>query len=107
MRFETNIETGITTRYPDELVTPYIPTAEEKRALLPALSPAQLRLALDQLGLLDKAQAVVDAGDKKLKIGWEFETELPRDKPIINDIADALGLTDEQLDNVFTIGATL
>lgn len=82
-------------------------TTEQKRTQLAPLSPAQIRLALDQLGLLAKVESAVAAGDNTLKIEWEFRQEFKRDNPTLNAMAKSLGITDDELDNIFVIGATL
>lgn len=71
------------------------------------LSPAQVRLVLDQFGLLAQVEAAVLAGPKKLQVEWEFRTEFARDNATLLSMASALGMTSAQLDNMFEIGVTL
>jgi hypothetical protein len=65
----------------------------------------QARLALLGAGMLanvDQALAGIEgiAGEAAL-IEWEYATEIRRDSPLIAALAPALGLTDEQIDNLF------
>lgn len=82
-------------------------TVEQSRALLRPLSPAQVRLVLDQFGLLTQVESAVALGNKKLKVEWEFRTEFARNNAVLMSMASALGITDAQLDQMFSIGITL
>ena len=86
---------------------PIVISDVERRAAYKPLSPAQVRLVLDQFGLLSQVEAAVVAGSKKLKLEWEFRTEFARDNPTLIGMATALGMTDAQLDQMFEIGITL
>lgn len=79
-------------------------TTTQKRALLKPLSPAQIRLVLNQFGLLANVEAAVALGDKKLQVEWEFRTEFSRDNATLLSV---LGMSDAQLDSMFEIGITL
>jgi hypothetical protein len=67
----------------------------------------QARLALLQSGLLASVNAAVAAADEETKITWEFSSEVNRNHPFVATLATALGLTDAQLDDLFTLAATL
>lgn len=72
---------------------------------------AQARLALLQAGLYDAVQAAVAglpgaAGDAA-RIEWEFRATVRRDSPLVASLAGALGLTSQQLDDLFTLASTL
>lgn len=82
-------------------------TVEQSRALLRPLSPAQVRLVLDQFGLLTQVESAVALGNKKLKVEWEFRTEFARNNAVLISMASALGITDAQLDQMFSIGINL
>ena len=107
MRKEYNLATGVVTEYADAVVALIPLTVVQKRALLNPLSPAQVRLVLDQFGLLAQVEAAVALGDKKLKVEWEFRTEFARDNATLLSMATALGMTATQVDSMFEIGATL
>jgi hypothetical protein len=67
----------------------------------------QARLALLQSGLLASVNTAVAAADEATKITWEFSSEVNRNHPFVATLATALGLTDAQLDDLFTLAATL
>lgn len=67
----------------------------------------QARLALLASGLLPTVNAAVAAGDEATKITWEFSSEVQRSNPLIATLAAALMLTEDQLDDLFTLAATL
>lgn len=67
----------------------------------------QARLALLQSGMLDSVNTAVAAADEAAKITWEFSSEVHRNHPFVATLAAALNLTDAQLDDLFTLAATL
>ena len=71
----------------------------------------QARLALLQAGHLATVNAAITAmtgaaGDAA-RISWEFSNEVHRADPLITQLATALSLTDVQVDDLFTLAATL
>lgn len=70
-----------------------------------SISPAQARLALLGAGLLDEVEAAVAAGDRVTQIAWQNATTIERNSPTVAALAGALGLTDVQLDDMFTTAA--
>lgn len=79
----------------------------EQRARLVPLSPAQTELVLHRYGLLDTVLNAVEAGDIELKIRWRKSSEFRRDNELLITTAKQLGISDEQLDDMFRLGATL
>jgi hypothetical protein len=67
----------------------------------------QARLALLQTGMLAHVNAAVAAADEATKITWEFSSEVQRNNALVATLAAALSLTDQQLDDLFTLAATL
>jgi hypothetical protein len=67
----------------------------------------QARLALLQTGMLAQVNAAVAAADEATKITWEFSSEVQRSNPVVSTLAAALSLTAQQLDDLFTLAATL
>jgi hypothetical protein len=68
----------------------------------------QARLALLQLGLLTKVDtAVLDSTDNALKIEWKYATDVRRDWPSLISVATALGMTSQELDDLFTLAKGL
>ena len=84
---------------------PYVPPPEptpeeilaaERAAMI--CTPAQMRLALHRMDLLQQVQAIAD-GDPEASIVWEYATQIVRTSPLI----EALGtdFTPEQIDDIF------
>lgn len=76
------------------------------------LSRAQARGALILAGLIDHVQPALDAISDPLQRAlaqndWDNRLEFERTHPQLLAIAGALGLTDEQIDQLFITGATL
>jgi len=83
--------------------------AERRSAMV--ITPRQARLALASVGKLstvDEAINLVPEPDKSLiTIEWEYATSIERTSPWIEALRPALGLTEEELDNLFISAATL
>lgn len=70
------------------------------------VSPRQFRLALNQAGLRQTVETAVASADQDTKDTWEFATQVDRGDPALNAMAASLGITDAQLDDLFTLAAT-
>jgi len=83
-------------------VTDYIEVPQE-------ISRAQLQLALLDMGLLDDVEAFIESPEcpRAIKIEWYNRLTFKRDNENLKTFAQQLGLTNEQLDQVFINGATL
>ena len=82
--------------------------AADKKAKVPqACSARQARLALLQSGLLDAVEAEIAGMSRAAQIEWEFASEIVRQNTLITESQAALSLTDEQIDNLFSLAATL
>jgi hypothetical protein len=64
-------------------------------------------MALHQTGKLASVNAAVAAADEETKIAWEYSTEVQRNFPLVATLAAALSLTESDLDNLFTLSASL
>lgn len=96
----------VSTLTPEQLalVDPYI----EPPAPIPTIvTMRQARLALHQGGLLTTVNAAISAGAEADKITWEYATEVKRDDPLVANMATALNLSATDLDNLFTLAASL
>lgn len=71
------------------------------------LTARQARLILLQAGLLDDVEAAVAAAGRDVQLEWEYATEIKRTWPTLVNMAAALGMTDDQLDDLFVQGAAL
>lgn len=86
------------------------PTPEEALAAERAsmvVSPFQALQALDDLGYLAAAETAISGADKKSRRAWEKATEFRRTSPTVQNIAAAIGITDEQLDDLFRHAKTI
>ena len=70
------------------------------------LTPRQARWILLDEGLLDAVEEIVKL-NRKYDIYWEYATEIRREDSILLQLAAALGITDEKLDEMFIKGAKL
>lgn len=80
--------------------------------ILPAVIPTsvsmrQARLALLGAGLLSSVNAAIAAGGPADQITWEYATEVDRNSDLVVNLSQALGLSDVDLDNLFTAAAAL
>ena len=64
------------------------------------ITPLQAKMQLDKIGLLDDVEAMV-ASNRQTQLYWEYALEIRRDHPTLQAMASALGLSDEQLDEMF------
>lgn len=79
---------------------------DEFRQPVPEIvSARQARLALLGAGLLARVEqalaALPGAEGEAARIEWEYATEIRRASPLINALAPILGLTGEQVDELF------
>lgn len=74
-----------------------------------SVSPAAARVVLRNAGLLVAVEAAVEAADphSDLRIFWEYSEVWRRESPFIAQMGAALGLTVEQIDDLFAQAATL
>jgi hypothetical protein len=83
------------------------PAAPVASAVPSSISPAQARIALHNAGLLDRVEAAVSAADIVTQIAWAQATSIERDSPTVAALSAALGLTDAQIDDLFTAAAAI
>lgn len=65
------------------------------------VTPLQAKLALYEAGLLDSIEAFVKTADKSTQIAWEYASSFNRTSPLLLTLAQGLGLTEPQLDELF------
>lgn len=97
---------GIGGTYINSVYTPP-PQPEIEPSVPIAVSAAQGRLALLNAGLLDQVKAAVAQADEATNIWFEYATEWRRDHPILNALGAQLGLSSEQIDDLFRLAITL
>lgn len=92
---------------PEEVAA--IPAPEPVRVL--SITPRQARLVLLQLGVLDQVAAAIASLPSPQKeaasIEWEYATVIERHSPLLAQLAPALGLSEQQVDELFTAAAAL
>ena len=74
---------------------------EFNRKNMPALTPIEFDIKLVDAGLYDQVQSLIQS-DVKLKIAYTRATFFSRTDPFIDQARIALGLTDEQVDELWT-----
>jgi hypothetical protein len=68
----------------------------------------QARLALFQAGKLNEVEtAIQNSNDEELKIEWNYATEVPRNWESLIRVANNLGITDAEIDDLFELAKTL
>lgn len=72
-----------------------------------SVSMRQARLALLQIGLLSDVENAISQGSQADQITWEYATEVNRSDALVINMSAALGLSDAQLDALFTLAAGL
>ena len=85
-------------------IDPYIPPPP---AIPSVITMRQARLALLMADRLSEVNAAVSQAGEAAQIEWEFATEVHRNWPLVAALQSGLGLTDGDLDALFTLGATL
>jgi len=85
---------------------------QELRDRLPSVaSPLQIRLALIKLGMLDTVQSFITNLQEPAKTiiytEWEYATEINKNSNSIQSLASQLGLTSDDIDNIFTIASNI
>lgn len=87
---------------PSPIVTPKVISSvtmrQARKALLRAGKLAQVESAI--------ASMTGDAG-AEARIEWEYSNEVLRDQPLTQSLAAALGMTDQEMDDLFTTASTL
>ena len=90
-----------------EVVSLQKPIAPTLITIPPSLTMSQARIALLNAGLLDTVEAGIAQLPRAAQIKWEFAATVDRSDSLTQALAAALGLTEPQLDALFTAGAVL
>ena len=92
-------------------IQPYVEPEPLPPAIPTVVTMRQARLALLQAGLLSLVQSAIASMESPAKeaaeIEWEYSQEVQRNKPFVQMLGTSLGLTEEQLDNLFLLASTL
>lgn len=73
----------------------------------PVLSAVQIRLALDAAGLLNAVESAVESAGSAAQIWWKKSQDFARFHPILLQMIAALGWSDEQVNQLWTVAASL
>jgi hypothetical protein len=71
------------------------------------ITPLQAKTALHQMGLLSTIETFMLTADVPTKIAWQTASEFKRDSVMLNSISALLGLTSEQVDDLFVLAKTI
>lgn len=66
-----------------------------------AVSPSSWRLALIEFGLDEQVDALISQAGKEAKVLYEFSNKVLRNHPLIQTLAEALGKTNDDIEQVF------
>ena len=81
--------------------------AERKASIPASVSPRQIRQALTQAGLRSVVEASIAGGDQNAKDWYEYATAFERTNPVVLGMAQALSITERQLDDLWTLAGSL
>lgn len=90
-----------------------IPEPEPEQPVVPeSVTQRQARLALLQMGKLNEAEAALQAIEdavlrKAALIEWEYADIIRRDHPLIAQIATALEITEQEIDELFLLAGSI
>ncbi len=71
------------------------------------VTPRQIRLALNQLQLRQTVEQAVSSGSQDLKDWWEYALDIERNNALVIGMAGQIGITQQQLDDLFRLASTL
>lgn len=87
--------------YVEEILEPFVPPLNVPRQV----TMRQARLALLGAGLLNLVEAAIEALEEPLKtqvkIEWEYSAVVERNSALVQQMSSSLGLTPNQLDQLF------
>jgi len=71
------------------------------------ITALQARRALLAADMLDQIEAAIARQPRAVQITWEYATEIHRDDPMLVEVAQAVGLNTNTLDDLFRAAAKL
>lgn len=90
--------------------TTFVPPTDRPR-VPDSITMRQARRCLRLRGLLDAVQPAIDSlpdpDREDAQIDWDYSATVERDRGFVLQVAQALGLSDQQLDELFIEAATL
>lgn len=108
-RIVVDLETGAVEVVPltQDEVAALQAAASQPPAVPAVVTMRQARLALFSANLYDQVNAAVAKAPPPDQIWWEYSTEVHRDNPIVVAITTGLGMTSQQVDQLFIAAAAL
>lgn len=76
-------------------------------ATISPVTPRQIRQALTALGLRGQVESLVAAGSQDLKDWWEFSEKFEIDHPAVIQMAQAIGVGQSKLVELFQLASSL
>lgn len=88
---------------------PHTPEPADPVIMLPVteITMAQARLALLHYNLLDTVNTTVHELGGAAQIEWEYRDTVHKDSALVRSVKQLLGWSDAQMDDMFTLAATL
>jgi hypothetical protein len=86
------------------IIAPYEPPAPPP---VTQITMRQCRLQLLASDLLDDVEALITQADKAVQIEWEYATTVQRDSELVVTIGSELGLTEQDIDQMFKSASVL
>jgi hypothetical protein len=71
------------------------------------ITPLQGRIALKRANLLDAVEAAIVQANGETQIWWEYSTLWHRTHPVLNALGTSLGLSSEQIDDLFRVAGAI
>jgi len=83
----------------------YLPIDQWRAAA--SVGPLQMRKALRQMGLMQQVKDFLATQDEETQEEWEYATVIERNYPMIETVRVGFGMTEEQVDDLFTLAGSL
>jgi len=77
------------------------------KAASTTITPLQAKMALLGAGLLDTIETMIASADRATQLAWSEAVSFNRSSAVLNGMAIALGMTTEQLDELFLIASQI
>lgn len=105
-KIQVNVQTGEVVEIP--LTQEELAERNSQVIIIPnAISPRQIRMALTRTDLRVQIEQIVQSGDQDLKDWYEYSTTFERNNPQVEAMATALGLTSQQVDDLWILASGL
>ena len=72
-----------------------------------SVSPRQIRQALTRANLRDVVEGAISVANQDTKDWYEFATAFERKHPMVSALATGLGVTEQQLDDLWILAGSL